>query len=470
MMPAGETTNSDRQRVTTVMSEWIEGRRSRSVAVLVALLATVACQAFSPDFGEFGGERIRSLRDRAAQQDAMLELRLELLLPRLMEAAGIDCWLVISDGASSDPVVAALTVTGTRLEGMGALLLCRNDGGLSRFALGRGLDANAGIYEVAEPVDGAALEDLINDRLRTVQPQRIGIDDAFSFAPADGLSASDARWLRERLDPELADRLVSARPLAEDFLASQLDVEAPLLAESTRLTAAILEEVLSDRVVVAAGTSLADLDWAVRSRVAAIDADIAYPPHAFVYRPGATLSAEREMGMDLILQPGDLVFLSAGIGYMGYANRLGRWAYLLPSGVRRAPEWIDEALGGLADGAGAAAAAIAAGQDAAQAHAAAVAAVSGLADAHVVLDRVTRLRAGSLDPWRPAALFASWRPDYRLAADTGLALTVQASVTPPAPAGAAPRPFVMLTLDTALLTSTGGRLVVPPQRTPLLID
>ncbi|MGD8818095.1 MAG: hypothetical protein PVJ51_12990, partial [Acidobacteriota bacterium] len=257
------------------MSVWIEGRRSRGAAVLVVLLATVACQAFSPGFAEFGGERTRSLRDRAAQQDAMLELRLELLLPSLMDAAGIDCWLVVSDGVSSDPVVSALTVAASRLEGMGALLLCRNGAGLSRFALGRGLDANAGIYEVAEPADGMALEDLINDRLRTLQPQRIAIDDAFSFAPADGLSASDARWLRERLDPEFADRLISARPLVEDFLSTQLDVEAPLLAESTRLTAAILEEVLSDRVVVAAGTSLADLDWAVRSRVAAIDAALA---------------------------------------------------------------------------------------------------------------------------------------------------------------------------------------------------
>jgi len=452
------------------MTQWAQVRRTGSAALLAALLATVACQAFSPDFGEFGGDRLRSLRDRAAQQDAMLELRLELLLPRLMEAAGIDCWLVVSDGVSSDPAVAALTVAGTRLEGMGALLLCHNDGGLRRFALGRGLEGNDGFYEVAEPGDGAALEDLVNDRLRTVQPQRIAIDDAFSFAAADGLSASDARWLRDRLDAEFADRMVSARPLVEDFLATQLDVEAPLLAESTRLTAAILEEVLSDRVVVAAGTSLADLDWAVRSRIAAIDADVAYPPHAFVYRPGSTLETEREMGMDVILQPGDLVFLSTGIGYMGYANRLGRWAYLLPSGTRRAPEWVDQALAGLADGAVAAAAAIAGGQDDTQAHAAAVAAISGLADPAVVLDRVPRLRAGSLDPWRPAAVSGSWRPDYRLAADTGLAITVRATVTPPPPAGAAPQPFVMLTLDTALLTATGGRLVMPPQRTPLLID
>ncbi|MGD8328179.1 MAG: hypothetical protein PVJ49_02005 [Acidobacteriota bacterium] len=452
------------------MSVWIEGRRSRGAAVLVVLLATVACQAFSPGFAEFGGERTRSLRDRAAQQDAMLELRLELLLPSLMDAAGIDCWLVVSDGVSSDPVVSALTVAASRLEGMGALLLCRNGAGLSRFALGRGLDANAGIYEVAEPADGMALEDLINDRLRTLQPQRIAIDDAFSFAPADGLSASDARWLRERLDPEFADRLISARPLVEDFLSTQLDVEAPLLAESTRLTAAILEEVLSDRVVVAAGTSLADLDWAVRSRVAAIDAELAYPPYAFVYRPGSTLEAEHAMGMDVIVQPGDLVFLSAGIGYMGYANRLGRWAYLLPSGTRQAPEWVDEALAGLADGAAAATTALAVGQDDAQAHGSALTALTGMADPRVVLDRVTRLRAGSLDPWRPAAVFDTWRPDYRLAGDTGLVITVHATVAPPPPPGAAPQPFVMLTIDTALLTSTGGRLVVPAQRTPLLID
>jgi hypothetical protein len=46
-------------------------------------------------------------------------------------------------------------------------------------------------------------------------------------------------------------------------------------------------------------------------------------------------------------------------------------------------------------------------------------------------------------------------------------ITVHATRMPPT---AAPHPFAMLSLDTAVVDAAGGRLVLPPQRTPLLID
>jgi len=437
-----------------------------SAAVLIVLLTLIAgCDPLAPDYAKVGDERVRQPRDRAAQRDAMLELRLDMLLPQSMEAAGVDCWLVLSNGQFGDPMVAMLTLSATRLEGKGAVLLCRAPGGLQRFALGRGFTPNAAIYEVAEPSREAALEELLNERLLAISPQRIAVNDARSFAAADALTASNVRWLHERLESDFADRLVSSRSLVEDFLSTHLDVETPLFAESTRLTAAILEQVLSDRVVVAAGTSLADLDWAVRERAARINADLAYPPRTVVYRPGETLEAERSMGLDLILQPGDLVFLSAGISYMGYANRVGRWAYLLPTGERAAPEWVDTALAQLADAADRLTGTLAVGQTHDDVEAAANGVLAGLVDARAAVDRVARLHEGAVDPSREAAVRGSWRSDYRLAADTGLAITLAATIAPPAS-----QPFTMLLVDTVLVSSGGARSILAPQRTPLLID
>lgn len=438
-----------------------------AVAALVVVMAAGGCEAFAPDFGEFGGERLRAPRDRAAQQDAMLELRLDMLLPQAMEAAGVDCWLVVSDGQDGDPAVVALTFSTTRLEGKGALLLCREGSGLRRFALGRGLAANAAIYEVAEPTGEVFLEDLLNERLLAVGPRRIAINEARSFAAADGLSASNARWLRERLHPDFVDGLVSSRPLVEDFLSTQLDVEAPLFAESARLMVAILDEVLSDQVVVAAGTSLADLDWAVRERAARIHVDIAYPPTTLVIRPGATLEAERAMDLDLILQPGDLVFLSAGISHLGYANRVGRWAYMLPTGERVAPDWVGAALNELADAAQRIADSITIGHNDADVRSAMSGALAGLTEARAAVDRVARLREGAVDPSRAAVASAAWRSDFRLAADTGLVITVEATFTPP---GAARQSFSLLLVDTVLVGAGGARFVGTLQRLPLLID
>lgn len=449
------------------------GRRSVAVAgwrlsaLLTAALLTSACQAFSPGFGEFGGERVRDPRDRAAQRDAMLELRLELLLPELMRETGFDCWVLLADGANGDPLFATLTVSRSRLEGAGALLLCAGDDGIGRTAIGRGLSANAPLYDVLEPSAEEPLEDLLNTRLLAADPQRIAVNDARAFAAADGLSASNARWLRDTLAADLADRLLSSRALVERFLATQLDVEGPLLAESARLSAGIIEEVLSDQVVVAAGTSLADLDWAVRQRAAAIGVDLAYPPRTIVYRRGADLEAERRMEMDLILQPGDLVFVSAGVRYMGYGNRIGRWAYLMRTDERQAPDWAVAALADLAAVAERVAAGLEVGMGAAEARRAGGSATAHLADARVVVDRVARLNEGALTPWRAAANRGSWGADYRLAADTGVALTVEATITPP---GAPAQPFTMLSLETLVVTDGGARFVVSPQQTPLLID
>ncbi len=425
-----------------------------------------ACQAFSPGFGEFGGERVRDLRDRHAQQDTMLQLRLEMLLPRVLEEAGIDCWLVVSDGQHGDPLVSRLTTRATRLEGKGALLLCGGDHP-ARVAMGRGFAPNAAFYDVVEPADGESLEEVLGRRLSAIDPQRIAINDARSFAAADGLTASNTRWLRERLPPEFAARLVSSRRIVEDFLAAQLDVEGPLFIESTRLTVAILEQVLSDQVVVAAGTSLGDLDWAVRERAALLDVELAYPPRTLVYRPGSELELERRMQLDLILQPGDLVFLSAGVRYLGYAHRVGRWAYLLPSGERQAPPWVDEALVRLADAADRLADSLGVGLGISEVEAAARAATVGMPDARTSVDRVGRLNEGSLDPARAAVVRGAWHADFRLAADAGLAITLETTIEPP---GASAGPFPMLLVDTVLVTATGARFATPPQRVPLLID
>ena len=432
-------------------------RRAASRSAAVGLVCgLIGCQAFAPGFAEFGGERVRDLRDRAAQRDTMLQLRLEGLLPRLLEETGVDCWLVLADGHAGEPVLPALTVAGTRLQGRGALLLCDGATGTTRLAIGAGLADNEALYEVVEPSGERPLAELLNERLLQLAPARIAINETPSFPAADGLSATLRRWIDDNLAPEMVERAVSSRPLVERFLAAQLDVEAPLFAESTRLTVAILEEVLSDQVVVAAGTSLLDLEWAVRDRAARIAVELAYPPVVTVFRPDATLESERSMDLDLLLQPGDLVFVSAGVRYMGYANRVGRWAYLLPSGERAAPGWVNQALIELADAAEQALQGVAAGQGQDQLHAEMA---SGAREPHLAVARVGRL-AEELAP-------TGWHPDYRLDADTGLALRLEIAI-PASRTGA--REWAAVFLDTALVTAAGTRFVVAPQRAPLLID
>jgi len=437
------------------------------VGTFVLIALTVGCRAFAPDFAEFGGTRVRDIRDRAAQHDTLLTLRLDTLLPVLMERVGVDCWLILADGSEGDVLVSLLTVSATHLEGKGALLLCNQDSGLARIAVGTGFSSNAAIYEVLEPSDDLTLAALMNDRLRAFQPENIAVNDSLQFPAADGLTASNARWLRDHLAPEFSSRLISSRLLVESLLAEQISAEAPLFAESVRLTVAILDEVLSDQVVVASGTSLLDLDWAFRDRAAQLDVEVAYPPRTAVYRPSSTLEAEHRMQLDLKLQPGDLVFLSSGIRYLGYTNRVGRWAYLLPTGETTAPDWVNEALSRLADVAERTAELINVGQGAAEVLEATRSAMVGLVHSSTVIDRVGRLQEGTVELESVVAPLRGWDSAYRLGANTGLAIALSTTIQPLGPN--AP-PLLLVLLDTVLVTATGTGFVVPLQRTPLLID
>ena len=422
--------------------------------LLVAACLAAGCQAFTSDFGEFGGAPVRSVRDRAAQRDVMLELRLDTLLADAMQASGIDCWITVTHG-ESDPLVEQLTTSGTEIEGRAALLHCGNAG---HFALGRGLAANEALYEVEAVDSDEQLAPLLVERLSAAAPETIAINRGGPLAAADGLSATDYEWLVDVLGPEMSSKLVPSASLVERFLGSQLDVEMPLFAESARLSVTILTEVLSDRVVVAAGTSVQDLVWAVRDRATALGVDLAFEPRVVVYRPGDTLDDERRMGLDLLLQPGDLFLVSAGVRYLGYSNRYGRWAYLMRTGERAAPPWVDRAMTQLADSLEKLAGRLTPGLAAQDLQAAAV------SDVRFSVARTGRLQEGPLDPLVVGSILPAWDPGFRLAEDMGLVVSVAADRTE---AGV---PMTIMLMETALVAMNGIDFVVAPQRTPILID
>ena len=173
------------------------------------------------------------------------------------------------------------------------------------------------------------------------------------------------------------------------------------------------------------------------------------------------------MQLDLKLQPGDLVFLSSGIRYLGYTNRVGRWAYLLPTGETTAPDWVNEALSRLADVAERTAELIKVGQGAAEVLEATRSAMVGLVHSSTVIDRVGRLEEGSVELESVAVSLRGWGSLYRLGANTGLAFTLSTTMQPLGPS--AP-PMSLLLLDTVLVSAGGAESMVPLQRTPLLID
>ena len=453
--------------------EWC-ARRGRglrwAVAVGTILSATWACPAFDPRFGEIGIPEVRSVRDQAAQADAIIELRLGQLLGPALRSQEIDCWIIVWEPENPDPLVPLLTLSGTAPEGRAVLLLCADETSSStRLALGAGLVANDGVYDLVE-VRGEDLAGALGDRVAAVSPSRIAVNRSPGYPYADGLSASNEAWLQQALGPSLTERIVPSGALAEAWLSRHLDVEAPLFGEAARLTVDLLEQVLSDEYIIAAGTSVSELSWAARQLARDRGLSVAVQPQVYLQRSGSSLEEAGSAELDVLLQTGDLVFLTVGLEYLGYVTHYGRWVYMLHEEEGQAPEWVMEGLSEVANDLEAALSQLRSGLGAKQIRDSLIGGLGSSGADSLVLGRIGFLvDAGimtaevSTDP----AVRLLWQAEPAL--QPGGIVAVALGQHRAEPSWQEAGVWIAL-LESVMVGPEGARLVVPPQRVPYLID
>ena len=86
-----------------------------------------------------GAPPLLSARDQVAEANAILDERLETLLPALMAETGFDAWLVLNREYAEDPVYFTLVPQPTHAARRTTLLafFLRPDGGVDRFVVNR---------------------------------------------------------------------------------------------------------------------------------------------------------------------------------------------------------------------------------------------------------------------------------------------------------------------------------------------
>lgn len=442
-----------------------------AAACLVAILLTsLACPAFNSEFGEIGVPELRSVRDQTAQTDAIIELRLIQLLGPVLRSQEVDCWIIVWESENLDPLVPLLTLSGTAPEGRAVLLQCAGEaGGSTRVAMGEGLGANDGVYDVVE-VEGDDLAAALGERLATVSPSRIAVNRSPGHPLADGLSATNEAWLEKALGSSLAERMVPSGPLVEALLSRHLDVEAPLFGEAARLTVGLLERVLSDEYIVAAGTSVSDLTWAARQLARDMGLRVAVPPRVFLQRSGSSLEDAGSAELDVLLQTGDLVFLTVGLEYLGYITHYGRWVYMLHEEERQAPEWVLDGLAAVANDLEAALPHLRSGLGAEQIRDTLVGGLGSNGADSLVLGRIGFLHDRGImtavaSPESAVTLLWQTQPVLQPGGLVAVALGQRRAEPSWQEAGV----WIAL-LEGVVVGDEGARLVMPPQRVPYLID
>jgi len=290
---------------------------------------------------------IADLRARASARDRLLASRLEVLVPMLMDRAGLDAWVLAAREYNEDPVLSTMLpatwlATARRRT---ILLFLRTPQGVRRMAVAR--------YAVGEAFPSAWDPEQQPDQFRRLaelleeaDPARIGIDTSPVFPLADGLSASEHDALVAALPPVLAARLVSAEAAAIGWLETRLPEERDLLAGACRASHGYLRRALSAEVITAGTTTTAQVEWWLRDAVDADGLGSWFQPTCSVQRRGGE-ARESFAGKpaETVIEPGDLVHIDFGIVSDGYCTDQQQHAYILRPGETAAPAGLATALG-----------------------------------------------------------------------------------------------------------------------------
>jgi Xaa-Pro aminopeptidase len=286
-----------------------------------------------------------SQKERAALQNRWLKTRFETLLPSLMRREKIDLWVVICREHNEDPLYWTLVpqpshfawrltmfIYALGADGVEAL-------SVNRYGSGDLHKEFAAFYRPAwEPETVDPWEPLARI-VRERNPKRVGINQSATFAFADGLSAENKDKLVRALGPGLASRLVSAERLAVGWLETRTAEELEFYPKIVALNHQVVTEAFSRKVLTPGTTTIDDLAWWVRERLAELNLETWFQPMFYVLRRQPSDPKDART-----ILPGDLVRCDIGVTYLGLNADIQESAYVLKPGETDAPPGLKDAL------------------------------------------------------------------------------------------------------------------------------
>lgn len=318
-----------------------------AVALALPLLSAPASGAeFAQGREVMGPGAVLAPRDRIAPENAMLEERLETLLPPLMLEAELDMWVVIAREYAEDPVYFTLVPQPSHAARRTTMLVFHRqpDGRVERLSINR--------YPFGAPYESAwsggdldaqwkALGDLIAER----DPKRIGINVSREWAVADGLTHGLHQRLVQALPAAMAARLVPADTLVVRWLETRAPLERAAYPHVVSLARGVIGEAFSSKVVTPGATTTDDVAWYIRERFEALGLPIWFMPDVNLQRQGGDCAADAPFcAQEGLILPGDVLHTDVGICYLKLCTDTQEMGYVLRSGEIDVPKGLRDAL------------------------------------------------------------------------------------------------------------------------------
>ena len=312
--------------------------RLRSIYFLLLFSATVSAQQILPEV------------DRARIVDEILADRFDNLLPKLMDASGIDMWVVISREYNEDPVLRTmLPATWLNARRRTILLFYRDakNDTIEKLAVARynvGDNIESAWDKEREPDQWKRLMQLISVR----NPDKIGLNFSEDFNIADGLDKTDYEAFMAYLPKKLRSKVVSAEPLAVRWIETRTEREMVIYNQLVDITHDIIAEAFSEKVITPGVTTTTEVEWWMRQKVTDLGLETWFHPTVDVQRAkepaGGHLYSFSDRPTDEVIVPGDLVHCDFGITYLRLNTDCQELAYVLKPGETEAPDFLREAL------------------------------------------------------------------------------------------------------------------------------
>ena len=289
-------------------------------------------------------------RERAQLIEEIQQDRFDNLLPKLMDRAKIDMWLVIAREYNEDPVLKTmLPPTWLNARRRTILVFYRNkeQDSLERLAVARydvGKNISSAWNPEKQPEQWEALVQIIKDR----NPEKIGLNYSEIDGIADGLVKTDYEELMEALPQEFHSKIVSAEDLAISWIETRSEKEMEIYPELVQITKDIIREAFSNKVIVPGETSTEDVVWWMRQKVTDLGLETWFHPTVAIQRDEDALqdhvSAFSSAKERKVIMPGDLIHCDFGISYLGLNTDCQQMAYALKAGESEAPKFLSEAF------------------------------------------------------------------------------------------------------------------------------
>lgn len=266
--------------------------------------------------------------------------RINKLLPVALEAANVNCWLVICRENNNDPI--ADHIGGENAGGTAVFLFYNDDKDFHSKVFSPSGEATAlndlNIHDqVVSVARGTSAIEEASKFLKTKAFEKIAINTSSTNAIADGLTHSQWIELTESLG-DLSNHLVSSEEVVYEWLSIKLPQEVALLKRAAQLTADW--QIEAYRQVIPGVSTDADIAKFLKKKMATYGVKDGW---ASDQNPNVNSGPDRghSHATQKVIMPGDVIQIDFGIKiYDRWVSDIQRFAYVLKEGEDKAPEDI----------------------------------------------------------------------------------------------------------------------------------